>query len=334
MITKVFKYIFILFFIIQVKPVFPGAFAKYAGEFANLGVGPRGTAMGGAFTAVTNDVTSIYWNPAGLIEAKGLQLHFMHSKQFISTIQNNYLALSLPYTEKSSVGLSLYYLTVNDIKDSRNAYNTVENKVDPSRVKLFNTGDYIITASYAQIYNDELNWGANLKLIYRDYEIETATGIGFDAAIKYSTGNFKFGAVLRDITGTLMTWSTNTTEFISPSLRMGFAYQYLLTDYNLTFLPAVDLSFMGENRSYATEVSLGPFSADIMAGIEINYDGLLSLRLGMDDLRRLNTGMGIQLPHINIDYAFTAYANELGDIHRIALHVNFGDLISLTKQHN
>ena len=40
--------------------------AKYAGEFMALGVGGRALGMGGAFVAVANDVTSGYYNPAGL----------------------------------------------------------------------------------------------------------------------------------------------------------------------------------------------------------------------------------------------------------------------------
>jgi len=39
---------------------------KYAGEFMAIGVGGRANGMGGAYVAVTNDVTSGYWNPAGL----------------------------------------------------------------------------------------------------------------------------------------------------------------------------------------------------------------------------------------------------------------------------
>ena len=40
---------------------------KYSNEFLAVGVGARALGMGNAFTAVTNDVTSGYWNPAGLL---------------------------------------------------------------------------------------------------------------------------------------------------------------------------------------------------------------------------------------------------------------------------
>ena len=37
-----------------------------AAEFLTIPVGPRAVAMGGAFAAAADDITSIYWNPAGL----------------------------------------------------------------------------------------------------------------------------------------------------------------------------------------------------------------------------------------------------------------------------
>ncbi len=35
-------------------------------NFLEIGYGAAGNAMGGAYVSVTNDLSSIYWNPAGL----------------------------------------------------------------------------------------------------------------------------------------------------------------------------------------------------------------------------------------------------------------------------
>ena len=37
-----------------------------AAQFLKIGVGPRAVGMGSAFAATADDITSIYWNPAGL----------------------------------------------------------------------------------------------------------------------------------------------------------------------------------------------------------------------------------------------------------------------------
>ena len=35
-------------------------------QFLKIWAEPRGTAMGGAYTAVVDDATGLYWNPAGV----------------------------------------------------------------------------------------------------------------------------------------------------------------------------------------------------------------------------------------------------------------------------
>jgi hypothetical protein len=37
-----------------------------AAQFLKIGVGSRAVGMGGAFVAVADDITSLYWNPGGL----------------------------------------------------------------------------------------------------------------------------------------------------------------------------------------------------------------------------------------------------------------------------
>lgn len=48
--------------------------AVYAASVDTFGIGPKATALGGAVTAQSNDVYSIYYNPAALTQLKGGQL--------------------------------------------------------------------------------------------------------------------------------------------------------------------------------------------------------------------------------------------------------------------
>ena len=47
-----------------------------------IGVGARATSMGEASVAATDDVTSIYWNPAGLVLVRNSQISAMHIEWF------------------------------------------------------------------------------------------------------------------------------------------------------------------------------------------------------------------------------------------------------------
>ncbi len=307
--------------------LFADGFRKYAGEFLNIGVGSRALGMAGAYTAVADDITASYWNPAGLVDADGFQAYFMHSKQFIKSVQHNYLGASHTLGEKSTIGVSLLYFTVNSIADSRNARNTADGKFDYSKISRFNVGDYTLLLTYSQWYSEKLSYGINVKTIYRDYHVESAFGLGFDAALKYRlTERLVFGLALRDFTSTMMAWSTGEKEFVTPSLRLGGSYLFDISSLNLSIQPAADVNILFENRRTASQYHLWGVSFDSFLGMEVAYNDLLALRLGMDDLNRFNTGIGLQIPKMIFDYSFTAYQSELGDIHRISFHLKLSEL--------
>jgi hypothetical protein len=51
-------------------------FDRVNGSDLIMGIGARAIGMGGAFVAVSDDASAIFWNPAGLTRLPGSQLHF------------------------------------------------------------------------------------------------------------------------------------------------------------------------------------------------------------------------------------------------------------------
>jgi hypothetical protein len=302
-------------------------FRKYAGEFLSAGVGSRALGMGGAFVAVANDVTAGYWNPSGLVSAQGLQFQFMHANQFLSSIQFDYFGASKSIGEKSALGLSMIRWGVNDIKDTRNALNgtSISDGLDYSKISSFNIADYVFYVSYAHRYTDRLSIGANVKLIYRDYASETAMGIGFDAGFKYELiSNLMIGMMIRDLTSTMMAWSTNEKEFVIPSFRPGLTYRFDFESLDLYIQPAVDLAVLLESRNKSAQFGWGIFSVDTFWGLEAGFKDLCFIRFGYDDLSRFNAGLGLAIKKFGIDYAYTSFDNVLGNVHRISFYLRLG----------
>ena len=98
----------------------PPAFAdKYAGEFLKAPVGPRAIGMGAAFTAVADDATASYWNPAGMVYLPYKEVVAMHSEKFGNLANHDYLTAVLPLGgatgRRLAGGVSVIRMAVDDI---------------------------------------------------------------------------------------------------------------------------------------------------------------------------------------------------------------------------
>jgi hypothetical protein len=311
--------------------------AKYAGEFMALGVGGRALGMGGTFVAVANDVTSGYYNPAGLGNLNYPQLALMHSEHFGNLANYDYGAVAIPFQNDMSFGLSVMRLGIDGIPDTREAlYDgslgteyTIYDISNPyarlnyDKITEFSNQDWAFYLTFAKRQSENFYWGANVKVIRRDIAEYGATGIGFDVgAFWIPIEDLSVGANLQDATTTLVAWNTGTNELISPTLKLGSAYKItgILDGY---IMPAVDFDVRFENRRFASQFNLGPVSFDAHAGLEWNILGLVFIRGGYSDVKQFTVGAGVKLPKLNIDYSFARFSeseiDRLPDSHRISL---------------
>ncbi|MCP5062754.1 MAG: PorV/PorQ family protein [Ignavibacteriae bacterium] len=313
---------------------------KYAGEFLSLGVGGRALGMGGASVAAVNDVTSGYWNPAGLAHLDYPQISLMHEEHFGNLVNYNYAAIAIPYGKDMSFGISAIRLGIDGISDTRDAgidreTGEVINLLDPNwqtlhpnwgldRTKIteFSNTDYAFFLTFAKRHSENLYWGANVKIIRRDIAEFGATGIGFDiGAVYIPMENLTLGANIMDVTTTLLAWDTGRNELISPTTKIGAAYTLNLLGG--VFTPAFDFDVRFENRRSSANFNLGPISFDARFGLEYNYNNLFAIRGGYNDVKQFTVGAGVKLPKLNVDYSFARFSdseeNRLPDTHRISL---------------
>ena len=68
----------VLLFISSTDAQMINRYGTTTGNFLEIGVDSEGSSMGEAFVAVTNNISSIYWNPAGLAFLEGSELAMMH----------------------------------------------------------------------------------------------------------------------------------------------------------------------------------------------------------------------------------------------------------------
>ena len=175
-----------------------------------------------------------------------------------------------------------------------------------------------------QRFRSKFLWGFNVKFIRRNLADNSANGIGFDAGVLFNVSNrWRVGGMLRNITSTLIAWDTGEKELVSPTLRIGSSYVVPLPGINSYLIPNVDLVVNTDSPQNLTDNSLSSSVFSGALGGELVIRERLFLRGGYDELQRLNFGVGIKIPHINVDYSFTSFDQELGNAHRIGIVIDF-----------
>ena len=295
--------------------------AKYAGEFMSTGVGARALGMGGAYSAMSGDVTHGYWNPAALSDMQYPELAAMHSRRFGGVVNYDYLGFAMPFRRSETLGINVIRLAVDDIP-----YTTVprpEEEVDgsnqPYAYRWVSDAEYAVFLSYANRKSAKFSYGANVKFIRKNTGDNSALGIGFDiGALWNPAGDLMLGANLQDITTTVIAWDTGTKELLAPTLKLGSAYPINLSFMKSRLWMAADLDVRFEGREFAAQANLGAMSIDPRVGAELVIRQIAALRVGRDDLGFFTAGAGIRLPRLNLDYAFLSH-DDLEATHRISI---------------
>ncbi|HLW41225.1 MAG TPA: PorV/PorQ family protein [Flavobacterium sp.] len=313
---------------------------KYSNEFLNIGVDAASFGMANSVIAQTGDVNSGYWNPAGLVHLQDKQISLMHASYFANIAQYDYAAFAMPVDERSALGISVLRFGVDDIMNTTELIDQNGN-IDYNRISLFSAADYAFNISYArQLSVEGLSLGANAKVVRRVIgDFAKSWGFGIDLGLQYHTENWKFGAMVRDITTTYNVWNINeaefekikgavegqnqtlpeTTELTLPKLQLGVARDFAFSEqFMLTAAAVLHTEFYETNALISTSA----FSIQPSVGFEFGYDQMVFVRGGVgnfqnelqiDDTQRVsfqpNIGLGFKYRGIQVDYALT----DIGD---------------------
>lgn len=191
--------------------------AKYGADFLAGGVDARALGMGGAYVGLAHEVSAGYWNPAGLNSLSYPEISYMHVERFAGAVSFDYGGAALPVTARSTVGISVFRSGVNDIVNTLAAWNPDRGQPLPnyeSRITRFSAADWALFVSYSRQLNDRLSVGVNFKNIHRSIgDFANAWGYSMDVSARYRAGPYRVGAVIRDLTTMLQSWSVNPDAF-------------------------------------------------------------------------------------------------------------------------
>ncbi|UOQ96387.1 PorV/PorQ family protein [Hymenobacter sp. 5317J-9] len=324
---------------------------KYSNEFLNLGVGARALGMGKVQVSLASDATSGYWNPAGLAnQTRKYDAVLMHSELFSGIVKNDFAAFSTPLDDKSTIGVSVMRLGVDNIADTRSLLDEYGG-VHYDRITYFSVADYALLVSYARkvAQVEGLSVGANAKIIYRNVgNFGKGYGFGIDAGLQYNHKGWNMGLMARDITTTFTQWTinadeyrkgltstlaktdtipTNSAEITLPRLVLGIGRRVELPK-QFSALLAVDLEATTDGKRN-TLVSSSAVSVDPRVGLEIGYKNLVFLRGGAGNFQKIQSftknanneyesnwkgqyslGAGVAVSGLRVDLALSRLAVE------------------------
>jgi len=309
--------------------------AKYAGEFLSVGVGARALGIGGAFVAVADDVTGIYWNPAGLSRVSRPEIMFMHADRFAGVVKYDFAAAVIPHNNRVAFGIGLVRLGVDDIPHTtlpRQDLQVGEIYVDdngnahvnePFVEYAFSNGEYGLFLSFSKMISRRFSYGGSVKIVHKSFDVARAWGVGFDLAAQYRLDSgLRFGANFQDATTTILAWNSGRKEVLVPTLKLGAAFPFQVEMLPGRLLPVIDFDVRFDGRKFASQAAAGFSNFDTHVGLEFEANDFYALRIG-SNAGFFVAGAGLTLGAIHVDYAFQNHS-DLGDIHRISLKMRWG----------
>jgi hypothetical protein len=268
--------------------------------YLKIAVDARAVGMGEAYTAVAEDASAVYWNPAGMLKAKRSNVLFNHN-EWIQDIRGEFLALSL-VRKKSAWGFHLRSFNIGDIPV----------RVIASSEPLENTSAHYFSAgiSYARRLHQRFDIGLTLKYLFEKIYVESAAGIGLDLGLMYRAPvkGLQLGFSMQNF-GRMNNLKSESSD-LPLITRLGGYYQ----------LPVFSTKVRGSLSSDI--VLITNENIRIHLGTEWLLWQQLALRAGLlsgYDSRSVTLGLGFNRSSIRLDYGFIPFGEDLGSTHRFTL---------------
>ncbi|MCD6318664.1 PorV/PorQ family protein [Candidatus Aerophobetes bacterium] len=261
-----------------------------AANFLKIPVGARAAAMGGAFTALADDGTALYWNPAGLARVEKMQLSTVYNMWF-QGIKRGYLSLSFPLLG-GEAGLGINYVDTGKI-ERRDEEGNLIGEVSAS--------DILTSFGYAQQLSFDVMSGVSVGILQETLAENKKSTYLANFGLLITTGSFSLGAVYQNIGSNL-----GREDPLPFTYRAGVALKFKSFNIAVDAVKAIDEDIY------------------FCAGLEWWIGNILALRAGyrtnQDIGSGVSGGIGLRISTINLDYAYVPYG-ELGNAQRISLGI-------------
>lgn len=316
--THSIKYIVLTVILIMLAQLVQAQDNNSAAAYIRMGIGARTIAMGEAGTASTMDVTSAYWNPAGLHNMKDVEFSSMYALNMGYDRSYKYAAIGKRY-EFGSLALNWINASVDDIAG-------YDDNDQPTG--FFGYNEHNIALSYANSWK-RIQYGITPKFYLSSMDDEVKTGAGFDLGLRYDINQYLVaGLMARDL------YAKVGSDKVPYEISMGLsAFPFiginLAADLKLEEKEGFSYAFGAE---YWTSIGKDPEADSKLSVVEIAERNTWSsvfgsaqtgIRLGFND-SRLSVGTGLKLSNLQLDYVYRINNHEIfNDDHMLSLIIRY-----------
>ena len=289
-------------------------------QFLTMDVGARGIGLGGAYTAVTNDANSLYWNPAGLAKIPRVSASFMYTRYVEDvTYQSGSYAQRLNDTAVIAAGFR--YQDLGSITHTDTSDNDLGKFHPRNYVGELGWGQSVYDLSDSEV---DIDVGASVRWIHSDL-LEHADGYAGDLGVQ---SRFYSGRIPFDM------------AFVAQNMGMGQKF-----DIKRDTLPfraklggaihpvrglmlSLDAVMPIDNTPYGALG--GEYSLEVQKNIKMmlrgGFNGMNVNDLGV--VSAISFGMGLSVSDITFDYGFSPLGALGNQVHRFSVSFNLPAKVS------
>lgn len=308
-------------------------------QFLQIGVGSRAVSMGGAYVAVSDDASGLYWNAAGITSIDDNEIIATHSA-WLADIDFNYVGAVFNFKKLGHVGISITMLGVPEMLVRTEDFQE-------GNGETFDAADMAFGLTYARKVGNRFSVGGTMKYIQQRIWHTKASAFAFDLGTRYKTdflGGMVIGASINNFGTDMRMQGRDLRNFIDPdptsdgnndqvpvnmetdkwnlpvNFQFGIAIEPVKTRFHRVLI-AIDALHPSSN--YESVNVGGEYAFQERVFFRVGYESLF-----LEDVEAgFNAGFGVDQKLSSgllarLGYAYKT-AGRLGSIHNITLQVGF-----------